>query len=162
MSNVVGVPSLAFRAPAYRDLALALSPLQPFQAQRIDSRKFTITTRAEVQLKPNYLDVAKIGSRLIILNGIHRSLAFIQAGWKAIPCLVRDFPNARSLVEVGFQPNRLGVLPDQLLLREARSAYLSDYLDPLTDPHFQQRDMDALWQFICQIHLNKQLMPKTA
>ena len=162
ISNVAGLPSLAFRVPAYRDLALALSPLQPFQAQRIDSRKYTITTHVEVQLKPNYLHVAKIGSRLLILNGIHRSLAFIQTGWKAIPCLVRDFPNVRNLVEVGFQPNQLGVLPDQLLLRESRSAYLSDYLDPLTAPHFQQRDIDALWQFICQMQLNKQPMPKTA
>jgi len=162
VSNVAGLLSLAFRVPAYRDLAIALSPLQPFQAQRIDPRKFTITTRAEVQLKPNYLHVAKIGSRLLVLNGIHRSLAFMQAGWKAIPCLVRDFPNVRSLVEVGFQPNQLGVLPDQLLLRESRSAYLSDYLEPLTAPHFQQRDMDALWQFICQMQLNKQPMPKTA
>jgi len=162
VSNVAGLPSLAFRVPTYRDLAIALSPFQPFQAQRIGPRKFTITTRAEVQLKPNYLHAAKIGSRLIILNGVHRSLALMQAGWKAIPCLVRDFPNARSLIEVGFPPNQLGVLPDQLLFRESRSAYLSDYLDPLTAPHFQQRDMDALWQFICQMQLNKQPMSKTA
>jgi len=74
VSNVAGLPSLAFRVPAYRELALTLAPLQPLQAQRIDRRKFTITTRAEVQLKPNYLHIAKIGSRLLILNGIHRSL----------------------------------------------------------------------------------------
>jgi hypothetical protein len=41
----------------------------------------------------------------------------MQAGWKAILCLVRDFPNIRNLVEVGFQLNQLGVLPDQLVLR---------------------------------------------
>ena len=77
----------------------------------------------------------------------------MQAGWKAILCLVRDFPNIRNLVEVGFQLNQLGVLPDQLVLREPCRAYLSDYMDPLTAPRFQQRDMDALWQCICQMQL---------
>jgi hypothetical protein len=56
----------------------------------------------------------------------------MQAGWKAILCLVRDFPNIRNLVEVGFQLNQLGVLPDQLVLREPCRAYLSDYCSALS------------------------------
>lgn len=162
MSNVAGSPSLAFRTPLFRDLAFTFSPLLPLKAQRIDSRRFAVTTHVEVELKPNYLHVAKIGSRLLILNGVHRSLAFMQAGWEAIPCLVRDFPNVRSLAEVGFLPNQLGILPDQLLLRDSRTAYLSDYLDPLAAPRFRQRDMDALWQVSCPLQANKQPIPRSA
>jgi hypothetical protein len=73
MSNVAGVPSLALGVPVYRDLVIALPPFQPFQAHRTDPRKFTITKRSEVQLKPNYLHVAKVGSCLLILNGFQGS-----------------------------------------------------------------------------------------
>lgn len=162
MSNVAGLPSLAFRTSAFRDLSLTFSPLQPLKVQRIDARRFAVLNRVEVVLKPNYLHVAKIGSRLLILNGVHRSLALMQAGWETIPCLLRDFPNVRSLVEIGFQPNQLGYLPDQLLLRDSRAAYLSDYLDVLAAPRFRQRDTDALWQFASQAQLNKQPMPSLA
>ncbi len=158
VSNVGGVLSLAFQVPNYRELAAILSPLRPLEVRRLDPWKFALTVNAEVQLKPNYLHLAKIGTRLLILNGVHRSLALMLVGWKTIPCLVRDVPHTtRSLVEIGFPPNA-GLLPDELLLRAVRPAYLTDYLDPLAALHFQQKDLDLLWQVIPQLPLNKQPM----
>jgi hypothetical protein len=159
-SNFGGLPSLALQGPIHRDLATPFALLQPFEVHRLSPQRFSLDIHAEIELKPNYLHLIKAGTRYIIINGVHRSLALLQAGWQSIPCLVRDAsPTIRSLAELGFQQNA-GLLPDELILRGIRPAYLSDYLDPVAAPHFQQRNVNALWQVIPQILLNKQAIPQ--
>src|SRR4051794_11657400 len=79
-----------------------------------------------VHAAPNYLQVSKIGERLVLVNGVHRTCALWQRGWKKIPCL---FFEAQNLTELGFPPGQLGVLPEQAILHHACPPYVLDLLD---------------------------------
>jgi hypothetical protein len=158
-SNLGELPSLALQTPAYRDLVTSFAPLRPFEVQQTGPQKLSLTIHVDIEVKPNYLLLAKIGARYLIVNGVHRALTFLQAGWQRIPCLVRDAaPTTRSLAELGFQ-QAPGLLPDEYTLKGTRPAYLSDYLDPIVAPHFQRRNVEALWHVIPQVLTNKQVMP---
>ncbi len=96
---------------------------------------------------PNYLQVAKMGARLVIANGVHRATALMQAGWDRIPCLVRD---ARSLADLGLA-NQPGILPEAILLHDPRPPYLSDLFDPSIAPRFHQRSSEQVLRVIPQV-----------
>jgi hypothetical protein len=57
-----------------------------------------ITIRATA--RPNYVWVAEMGTRLVLLNGVHKVLAALKAGRTALPAVVRS---ASSLAELGLQ-----------------------------------------------------------
>lgn len=114
--------------PDIQNLHITLSPVQRGAVQ-----EYVSTLR--VHAAPNYLQVAKIGGRLVLVNGVHRTCALWQRGWKKIPCLLFE---AQNLLEAGFPPGQLGVLPEQTILHRACPPYALDLLDDTLTRSFQQ------------------------
>ncbi len=97
-----------------------------------------------VETKANYLQVCEIDSQFVIVNGVHRSAAFLAAGWNYIPCLLRK---AKGLYEV-FQLGTLGVLHEPQKLQYP--PYICSLFDPAVALRFQQADVDQQLQIISQ------------
>ncbi len=115
--------------PDMQNLHITLSPVQRGAAQEYVSS-------LRVHAAPNYLQVAKIGGRLVLVNGVHRTCALWQRGWKKIPCLLFE---AQNLAEAGFPPSQFGVLPEQAILHHACPPYALDLLDDTLTRSFQTR-----------------------
>jgi hypothetical protein len=73
--------------------------------------------------RPNYLWVAEMGPRLILLNGVHKVLAAIRAGRNYLPAIIRQ---ATSVPELGLQPSPF---LNQLLV--PRPPLVTDFLHPM-------------------------------
>jgi hypothetical protein len=105
------------------------------EGRRISPHEVEVVVR--VQSRPNYLEVAKIGSRFVIVNGIHRAAAFLQAGFDRIPCLLGQY----DALGEAFPQRALGMIPEAHLMGEGRPPYLADYFDPQAAPRFHQRSV---------------------
>jgi hypothetical protein len=97
-----------------------------------------------VETRANYLQVCEIEGQFVIVNGIHRSAAFLAAGWDYIPCLLRK---AKGLYEV-FQLGTLGVLHEPQKLQYP--PYICSLFDSAVAPRFQQVDVDQQLQIVSQ------------
>lgn len=131
-----------FRSPA-NNLRAVQPPAEPLQIHRRSAHELEITVR--IQTAPNYLQVARIRGKHVLVNGIHHSCALLKAGWDVIPCLVRE---ARSLQEVGFAPGQLGVISELEAL--ARPPYVCDFLAPTIAHIFHQRPVDQVMRIVVQ------------
>lgn len=131
-----------FRSPA-NNLRAIQPPAEPLQIQRRSAHELEITVR--VQTAPNYLQVARIRGKHVLVNGIRHSCALLKAGWEVIPCLVRE---ARSLQEVGFAPGQLGLISE--LEEMARPPYICDFLEHTIAHTFHQRPVDQVMRVVVQ------------
>ncbi len=134
--------AVVFRSPA-NNLRALLPPVEPPQVRRLSEHEFEIAAR--VQTAPNYLQMARIRGKHVLVNGIHHSCALLKSGWDAIPCLVRE---ARSLQEVGFVPGQLGLIPEPEAME--RPPYICDFLEPTIAHTFHQRVLDQVLRVILQ------------
>ncbi len=136
------VTAVVFRSPA-NNLRPHLPPVEPPRVRRLSDHEFEIGV--SVQTAPNYLQVARIRGKHVVLNGIHHSCALLKAGWEVIPCLVRE---ARSLQEAGFAPGQMGIIPDVEVI--PRSPYICDFLEPTIANTFHQRTLDQILRIVFQ------------
>ena len=75
--------------------------------------------------RPNYVQVALLNGRLLLVNGVHKVLALHQRGFNDIPCLWRRIHN---LVETGLVL-RTSLFAEQTF-NSPRPAMVLDFLDP--------------------------------
>jgi len=100
---------------------------------------YEVVVRAES--KPNYLFAADLGGRLILVNGVHHVLAFIKAGRKHAPAVIRQ---AMMVPELGLGQttllNQIGA---------ARPPLVKDFLGPCAVPVLR-RAMGTATQVVVQ------------
>jgi hypothetical protein len=99
---------------------------------------YTVEVVVRVQTRPNYLQVLKIGSRLVVANGTHRAAALMRAGWERIPCILSQ---ARGMFEGMFERGGFGLIPEFRVVEHPRPPYLADCFDAETAPRFRQRSV---------------------
>jgi len=93
--------------------------------------------------RPNYVWVAVLGGRLVLLNGVHKALAAITAGRSLLPAVIRD---ANALPELGIQQ------PPTFLAHFAspRPPLVADFLHPLAIA-LERRPTRTLTRLIVQV-----------
>src|SRR3989442_12447346 len=79
---IVNGPQVVFTSPR-RDLHADQIP----EVREIEGGEFEIVVRAAS--RPNYVQVVKLGNRLILTNGVHKVCALYRAGLREVPCLMR-------------------------------------------------------------------------
>lgn len=117
------------------------------EGRRISAHEVEVVVR--VHSRPNYLEVAKIGSRLVIVNGIHRAAALMQAGFDRIPCLLTQVDGLFDIIP----PGALGMVPEPRLMRHERPPYIADYFDAQAAPRFQQRTTYVIAKITPQLEI---------
>jgi hypothetical protein len=123
-------------------LAISTSSVGQPRINRVEGRRISpheIEVVVRVQSRPNYLEVSKVGSRLIVVNGIHRAAAMAQAGFDRIPCLLSQVSALSEIL-----PGGLGMIPEPQLMQHERPPYITDYFDPQAAPRFQQRSVSVV------------------
>src|SRR6266700_2867958 len=133
--------AVTFRSPA-QNLLFTPPTLCPPQVRPISALEYEVAVR--VGVKPNYLQVGRIQGKYIIINGVHRATALWKAGWKHIPCLVRE---ARQLNEI-FTPGTLGIIPEVQSL--SRPPYIHDLFTEEIAVRFNQRNTDQVLRVLLQ------------
>lgn len=93
--------------------------------------------------RPNYLWVAEMAGRLVLLNGVHKVLAAIRAGRSMLPAVLRT---ANSIPELGLQQ------PPTFLahLLAPRPPLVSDFLQPIA-VMMDRRPTRTLTRLIIQV-----------
>jgi len=97
-----------------------------------------------VETRGNYVQVCQIGGFFVIVNGVHRTGAFLEVGWDFIPCLLRT---AKSLYDV-FPLGSPGIIHEPHTLQHP--PYICDLFDPAIAPRFQQIQTDQQLQLVFQ------------
>lgn len=93
--------------------------------------------------RPNYMWVAELGGRLVLLNGVHKSLAALKAGRSALPAVIRT---ATSLPELGIQQS-----PTYLAqIGNPRPPLVTDFLHPIA-VELERRPTRTLTRLIVQV-----------
>jgi len=87
-----------------------------------DHGDFEIVVRASS--RPNYVSVASIGGRLLLLNGVHHVCALRQKGFESVPCVLR---NVSRIEETGLNLQTSLFRPE--LMAGPRPAQVQDFLD---------------------------------
>ena len=105
-----------------------------------ESGEFEILIRAAS--RPNYVQVAQIGGRLLLTNGVHKVCALYKLGMREVPCVYRT---AHSLEEAGFNPRNTSLFRDPIF-RGERSALVIDFLNPDTAVPLRMRSMYQVLQ----------------
>jgi hypothetical protein len=75
--------------------------------------------------RPNYVQVAQLGGRLVLVNGVHKVLALAKQGHMRTPCVWR---RVHQLAETGLNPQQTTLYADQTF-NGRRPAMVLDFLD---------------------------------
>jgi hypothetical protein len=105
--------------------------------------EFEIVVRATS--RPNYVQVAVIGDRLVLTNGVHKVCALHKAGFTRCYCVARQ---AHNLVETGLNVQTT-LFRDQIF-GSVRPAIVTDFLNALTAVPLQMRSMNQILQIAIQ------------
>jgi hypothetical protein len=138
--------------PEYNPSNDSMSLLFPGMVPNIDMKFTSIrqkeneqeTCHTTLRLRSgfNHLHVALINStHLVIVNGLHHACALERAGWQEIPCLVHKDLDM-TLSDIGFAPDRPGVIPAERVLHPNRHTALSDFFDETIASSFDQYVVD--------------------
>jgi hypothetical protein len=100
--------------------------------------EFEIVIRAAS--RPNYIQVAKIGQRLVLTNGVHKVCALYKIGYKKCICIFRS---AHDLTELGLNPLQTTFFRH---FESQRPALVTDFLNPLTAAPVKMRSMYQILQ----------------
>lgn len=93
------------------------------KVREVQPGEFEISVRASS--RPNYIQVASVGQRLLLTNGVHKVCALFKRGYKRVPCVFRV---AGNIQEAGLNPQLTSMFrPD--LLNSARPAQVVDFLN---------------------------------
>jgi hypothetical protein len=95
---------------------------------------FEIVVRANS--RPNYVQVAVIGNRLLLINGVHRACALYLRRHERVPCLLRKLSR---IEESGLNLQTSLFRPE--LLNGVRPAQVIDFLDHTVAVPLKQRAM---------------------
>ena len=99
----------------------------PF-VREVGPGEFEIVVRANS--RPNYVQVAAIGKRLLLTNGVHHVCALLLRGFESVPCLLR---NLGRIEESGLNLQSTMFRPE--LTSGPRPALVTDFLnDRVTVP----------------------------
>jgi hypothetical protein len=131
---VVGTQVL-FTSPR-RDLHADPIPM----VREVTGGEFEIVVRAAS--RPNYIQVAKIGERLFLSNGVHKVCALHQMGFSRIPCVYRT---AHNLAEAGINPQSTSLFR-QPIFDSQRPAVVTDFLNPKAAVPLKMRSMYQILQ----------------
>jgi len=77
--------------------------------REIGQGEFEIFVRAAS--RPNYIQVAKIGERLLLTNGVHKVSALYRMGFREVPCVFRT---VHSLEAAGLNPKSSTLFSDPI------------------------------------------------
>jgi hypothetical protein len=97
--------------------------------------QFEITVRAGS--RPNYVQVAAIGSRFLLTNGVHRVCALHLSGHTHVPCLLRK---VGRIEESGIAVQTSLLRPE--LLAGPRPAEVADFLNPKVATNLKMRSTE--------------------
>jgi hypothetical protein len=75
--------------------------------------------------RPNYVQVAELDGRLVLVNGVHKVLALYRRGYAQVPCLWRQ---VHHLGETGLNPQQTTLFMDQTFMGP-RPAMVIDFLN---------------------------------
>lgn len=101
---------------------------------------YEITVRATS--RPNYLYVAELADRLVVINGVHKALTLLKAGRDWAPVVIRRVNRIEEL----------GVPATTLLARigDARPPLVSDFLEPVA-VQLERRRTATLTRVVIQV-----------
>lgn len=107
--------------------------------RKITEGEYEIVTRAVS--RPNYVQVAKIGSRLLLTNGVHKVCALYKAGFTHCYCLVRE---VHDISETGL--NTQSTMFRAPVFTSARPALVIDLINSSTAATLYIRSMYQILQ----------------
>lgn len=114
---------------------------QPIPIVReVGAGEFEIVVRAAS--RPNYIQIAAIGERLVLVNGVHKVCALMKMGYQNCICVVRA---AHNLAEAGLNPQQTTLFRDPIF-ESQRPALVDDFLNPLTAAPLRMRAMFQVLQ----------------
>lgn len=113
--------------------------------REIEGGDFEIVIRASS--RPNYIQIAEIGGRLLVTNGVHRVCALYSRGLRQIPCLYRQIHN---LEEAGLNARSTTLFRDQLFL-SPRPALVTDLLNHDAAVPLRMRSMYQVLQVVVNV-----------
>jgi len=90
--------------------------------RQLESGEFEIVVRASS--RPNYIQAAEIGNRILLTNGVHKACALFLRGHSHVPCLLR---RASRIEECGLGIQTSMLRPE--LLNGPRPAQVIDFLN---------------------------------
>jgi len=90
--------------------------------RQLESGEFEIVVRASS--RPNYIQAAEIGNRILLTNGVHKACALFLRGHSRVPCLLR---RVSRLEECGLGIQTSMLRPE--LLDGPRPAQVIDFLN---------------------------------
>jgi hypothetical protein len=91
------------------------------------------------QSRPNFIQVASLNGRLVLVNGVHRALAMKRVGFAQIPCVFRQVD---THAELGLNPGVLFLRPETIL--GPRPALVADFLSEDLASPLLMRAMDQV------------------
>lgn len=108
----------------------------PF-VREVEPGEFEIVVRAVS--RPNYVQVAAIGGRYLLTNGVHRVCALQLRGYSSVPCVLR---RVGRLEEAGLNLQTTLFRPD--LVNGPRPAQVLDFLEPRVAATLKMRSMNQV------------------
>jgi hypothetical protein len=102
--------------------------------REVDHGEFEIVVRA--CSRPNYVSVASIGGRLLLLNGVHHVCALSLRGFVHVPCVLRS---VSRIEETGLNLQTSLFRPE--LMAGPRPAHVLDFLDDRVAVPLRMRSM---------------------
>lgn len=117
---------------------IVINPMAEWR--RVEDRVEILITASA---RPNYMWVADLGGRLVLLNGVHKALAAMMAGRESLPAVIR---NANALAELGIQQ------PASFLAHYGgpRPPLVADFLHPMAIA-LERRPTRTLTRLIVQV-----------
>ena len=103
---------------------------------------FQISVRAGS--RPNYVQVAKVGDKLLLVNGVHKVCGLALAGYIDVPCVFREAP---TFADTGIGQN--DPIMTRLLGRD-RPARVLDFVDPDAGAPFRKQSTYHVMQVVLQ------------
>lgn len=92
--------------------------------------------------RPNYIQVAQIGDRLVLTNGVHKVCALYSRGYRECICVYRTAGDAG---EAGLDPRSTSLFRDSVF-KSPRPALVTDFLNPETGAPLRMRSMYQVLQ----------------
>ena len=102
--------------------------------------EFEIVIRAAS--RPNYIQVAVVGNRLLLTNGVHKVCALHKMGYTHCVCVIRQ---VNDLTEAGIDQRQTTLFRDAVF-KSGRPALVTDFLNPLTAVPLKMRAMYQVLQ----------------
>jgi hypothetical protein len=117
-----------------RDLAAEATP----RVRKAETGIYEVIVR--VLSRPNYIQVGVLNNRMILLNGVHKTLALYRAGLTHVPCIWRPM---NRLQEAGIAVEQTTLFLPQTF-DGPRPALLVDFLNEAVASPVLVRSMDSI------------------